>query len=40
MVTLENIMAKLNNHGAINMATFYIIVAVIVLIVATYYSMR
>jgi len=40
MVTLENTMAKPNNLGVINMVTFYIIVTVIVLIVATYYSMR
>lgn len=40
MVTPENIMVKPNNHGVINMVTFYTIVAVIVLIVATYYSMR
>ena len=40
MVTLENIMAKPKLLGVINMATFYIIVVVAVLIVATYYSMR
>lgn len=33
-------MAKLNNHGVINMVTFIIIVVAVLLLVGTYYSMR
>jgi hypothetical protein len=40
MVTLENIMAKPNNLGVINMVTFIIIVITVVLLVGTYYSMK
>ena len=36
----ENIMAKPNKLGAINMVTFIIIVVSVLLLVGTYYSMK